>query len=123
MLKKKKATSALTVVQEWTERSRTMAEYIKRKDAVKKIIANILYEEPPYTDSALAINRWVADQMADVPSIDIVFCKDCKYYEPRTDHTGLCGWHKTSGYNFGVAVIDYCSQGKRKEQEHEFFKK
>lgn len=63
-----------------------MAKYIKYEDAEKKLF-NIIYEEPPYFNSEIKIRRWVIEQLADLPSIDIDkyipikyvqdFCKDC----------------------------------------------
>lgn len=79
-----------------------MAEYIKRDD-VEKILFNIMYEEPPYIDSDIAIKRWAEEQMADVPSLDIVHCEDCSYQ-------GTVDCPMDEQY-----ADDYCSYGARKE--------
>ena len=85
-------------------------KYVKRDEIIKAVKEAMCPMDYP-SELRDSIARTIVSASE---SIDIVHCKECKYYEPRTDHTGLCGWHKASGYNFGVAVIDYCSQGKRK---------
>lgn len=83
-----------------------MSKYIKLEDALKEAKAWSMFGKDD-----------LVSRLEKLPSIDIVLCKDCKYFVPRTDHTGLCGWHKSMGHNVGVAVNDYCSFGGREEQE------
>lgn len=48
------------------------------------------------------------------PSIDIVQCKECKYYndEDYGEPTRWCEWHESV-----VDADNYCSYGERKESE------
>ncbi len=58
-------------------------------------------------------------ELVDAPVIEIVRCKDCKYWWKENElcaeahHTvdGVCG--------VDAKADDYCSYGERKEQEHE----
>ena len=47
-----------------------------------------------------------------MPSIEIVRCQDCKWYEKKYKRHGNC-IVRPGGYN-GVSDDDYCSTGKRK---------
>lgn len=93
-----------------TERSKSMSKYIKREDAVKKL-AEMLYDEPPYIDSDVAIKRWAEEQMADVSSIDIVHCKEC-IHNGSIDTDCPFGW-RDKKFNM-PNPNDYCSWGERK---------
>ena len=74
-----------------------MSDYIKRKDAIK------------------ALEGWkISGEMilATVPSADVVEvvrCKDCKWWKPFNDKMGDCGYdmkHKDQ----------YCSNGERADE-------
>ena len=48
--------------------------------------------------------------------VEAIRCKDCKYYESNTDHSGngyeaegYCNW-----FDCGVGGIDFCSYGERR---------
>ena len=51
---------------------------------------------------------------ADV--VEVVRCKDCKYW----NDAGLCKKHSNPivGAIYGTDADDYCSEGKRKDDEH-----
>lgn len=55
----------------------------------------------------------------DAPTVDaveIVRCKECKYW----NDAGLCKKHSSPivGAIYGTDADDYCSEGKRKDNEH-----
>ena len=80
-----------------------------------------------YIDAEWALQRMPSEEMiskmvvANAPSIDIVFCKECKYYTKRkfTDGSGeiwaedICDHYNLTAPNDD----DYCSYGERKESE------
>ena len=79
--------------------------YIKREDAINIFDGNSEY----HADT-------IADMLLDIPSSDVVAvvrCKDCKWYEQRTENTRICGWHNTVGYKLAVAFNDYCSMANQ----------
>ena len=55
--------------------------------------------------------KHIARKIADAPSIDIVRCRECKYW---LDGSGLCKhWSKLYG-SVLTKADDYCSYGERK---------
>lgn len=50
-----------------------------------------------------------AERIRKIPSIDIVRCKECKYYEAKED---WCYWRDEA-----ITADDFCSYGERKESE------
>ena len=80
-----------------------MSDYIKREDAIKAMARGIGI---PYTDFIEVAERCMDDiQNADV--VEVVRCKDCKYYEPN----GVC-----ANINFlSVKPNDFCSYAERTE--------
>lgn len=77
-----------------------MSDYIKREDAIKA-----LHDEPVRYIKAIC----------DVPSADVVEvvrCKDCKYYIPISEKIGEC---KDTRMN--TTYMSYCSYGERKDNE------
>lgn len=81
-----------------------MSEYIKRELAA----SSIAFE----TDMSLEQAREI---LGNVPSIDIVHCKDCKYWNDWQAHT-YCGRFDEYGF---MPSDGYCSYGERREQENE----
>lgn len=51
---------------------------------------------------------WVADTLEALPTIDIIHCKECKYW--RTDENVRCRLLPYADAN------DYCSYGERSEE-------
>ena len=48
-----------------------MAEYINLEDAIKKV-AEIIYDEPPHLPSVELYKEYVAKELADISSINVV---------------------------------------------------
>ena len=81
--------------------------------------------EEPYvwTDSAEEIaerNQWLTDMhiIESAPSIDIVFCKECKHWHEFIDAKGQgrceADAHKPFRVSIGVSYADFfCSYGER----------
>lgn len=53
------------------------------------------------------------DEQPTADVVKVVRCKDCNWYMPKTDNTGMCGWWHKDGIKYGVGVIDYCSMGRK----------
>lgn len=51
---------------------------------------------------------FVLGKIAEVPTIEVVRCKDCFHYTQRTEHTGICDF-----WNAGVAFKDFCSMANQ----------
>lgn len=83
-----------------------MSEYIKREDAYEWLIAHL----PKHQERIEQI-------LNDVPSIELVRCKDCIY----KDRIMCIGLPLRTGYSFEMSVSDddYCSYGERKDEEDE----
>ena len=52
--------------------------------------------------------------LAGVPTIDIVFCKECKHWGKWSDEEMFCGCLEGG---IGSDFDDFCSYGERKESE------
>lgn len=54
-----------------------------------------------------------ADEIADAPSIDIVRCKDCKWYDDEDygEPIRYCTWHESV-----VKADDFCSYGEEADE-------
>ena len=55
---------------------------------------------------------YMAERIEEAPTIYIVRCKDCKYWEMRNSPRGWCVVHQ--GY---VSPQYFCADGERKESE------
>ena len=51
------------------------------------------------------------------PSIDIVRCKECKYWEESQYYQGFMVCTYVKGATFARQHDDFCSRGERKESE------
>lgn len=52
------------------------------------------------------------DEQPTVDAVQVVRCKDCKFYSRCTDHQGIC----TNRYMDGFIFPDwYCADGERRE--------
>lgn len=87
------------------------------------VIADKLTDEKSMNNKVLHKPKNGSDYPAkimveDREYIPVVRCKDCKYWN---DKTGLCKKHSSPivGALYGTDADDYCSEGKRKEQDHE----
>ena len=56
-------------------------------------------------------------EVVSAEAVEVVRCKDCKYWKEWESRTGSC--HRSeNGYNwFGVDSTDYCSFGEKKDGE------
>lgn len=79
-----------------------MAEYIHLKDALN----NLMYYMcgTGYQSTAMRAIEYM-------PTVDIVFCKDCKYYSKMYK---LCSC-RSDRFNVYLNDNDYCSHGERRK--------
>ena len=80
-----------------------MSKYIKLEDAIKEAKAWSMFGKDD-----------LVSRLEKLPSIDVIFCKDCKRYVSDGGALMVCDITGNP-----VPENDYCSCGKRKEQEHE----
>lgn len=81
-----------------------MAKYINKDDVYEWLVAHL----PKHQERIEQI-------LNDVPSIDIVYCKDCKYYKPPDC---LDNFHWTCELiNRIREETDYCSYGEQREKK------
>lgn len=86
-----------------------MAKYINKDEAYKIVL---------HYGSYVASNK-----INDMPSIDLVRCRECKWFQEGYDINGK--WFSLSRCNgsvrtYGQTTPDwYCADGERKEAEHE----
>ena len=92
-------------------------DLIKRSDAIKVMACEMYaeaqsqgYEVDSIEDFMPEAKAWITD----APSIDICFCRECKYSEKATSPiTAL--WCKRFGLkDMAVEADDFCSYGERK---------
>lgn len=81
-----------------------MSEYVKLEDAIHNINLEVIGRKE-YTGDMKANLFFALD---DLPTIDIVRCKDCKYW--RTDEKVRCRLLPYADAN------DFCSYGERIEE-------
>ncbi len=55
---------------------------------------------------------YVAQRIEDAPSIDIVFCEECKY-EPICNHSVQHTTHDAYSVTIGSKTVEWCSYGER----------
>lgn len=86
-----------------------MSKYIKLEDA-EKLLTNALrvaqgFDEPLETS------------LVDLPTIDIVRCRDCKWRGVQNEPEGTCYyWCRNIGVGFAVDEWNYCCWGERIER-------
>ena len=51
----------------------------------------------------------------ELPSIDIVFCKECKY-EPICTHSVQHTTHEPTSVTIGYKTVEWCSYGERESE-------
>ena len=68
------------------------------------------YIVPTTTTNSLCHLYVSIEDINDAPSIDIVRCKECKWFndEDYGEPTGWCEWHESCTF-----ADDYCSYGER----------
>ena len=85
-----------------------MSRYIKFDDAVKVMACEMYAEAQSQGYDADDIEDFMPEAKAwlnDAPSIDIVFCKECK-------HRGICFGRLAQGTK--VVQLNFCSYGERR---------
>lgn len=80
-----------------------MSRYIDADD-----VANAIYLHFP-SIRTMADARGVIEE---APSIDIVRCRDCKYWRTRIDETNCCAREYATDH---WCADDFCSYGERRE--------
>ena len=86
-----------------------MSRYID-KDKVLKIVNDMTECEDDYE----RITEWVHN----MPSIDIVQCKECKYASDNHVYGCMCNHFNDNDWDYHrMYANDFCSRGERKESE------
>jgi len=84
--------------------------------AIEALSAEVVHK-PDYSYEADMVRR--LKEALSAEAVEVVRCKDCKYWKEWESRTGSC--HRSeNGYNwFGVGATDYCSFGERKGGDSE----
>lgn len=90
-----------------------MSNYTKKEDVVIEIERFVGYLD----DDMLYRIKLALDRL---PDIEIVRCKDCKWYMPISENYGKCTYRTRE--HLWNEPSDYCSYGKQKEQEQKYKK-
>lgn len=86
-----------------------MSKYYKAED-VDKLIANV--------KSGYGMSKSTDELVADLPTIDIVHCKDCKWSESNGSNTdGYFCHHGHHNPLYQVFSLHFCSYGERIDNE------
>ena len=87
-----------------------MSDYIKREDAVKSIQKHDLAND---CNGSKEWAEWLLEDVKSSDVVEVVRCKDCKNW----------GGDELAGYCKKFSLLsdpnDFCSSGKRKEQDDE----
>lgn len=83
-----------------------MKEYIDKKDAI-----NLLWL---FADETCASVVWDFENLPAQDVVEVVRCKDCKWWEKGKDYTPYCN-HPVDG--LFIAENDFCSYGKRRDRD------
>ena len=94
-----------------------MSKYIKLEDAIKSVADQYMFEasieNPQSCDDIKEWEKVASRVFSDIPTIDIVRCKDCKYSEVYLidSNEEPQRWCKV-GLAKAVGDDDYCSWGE-----------
>ena len=80
-----------------------MAEYINLDNALERLLFSMCGTGYQYE---------AMHAISNMPTIDIVFCKDCKHYETGKDYESYC--NHVNGLD-EAKDNDFCSYGERRE--------
>lgn len=86
-------------------------DYIKREDA-KQLFLNHMGNEFPQSIKEQIVEKAFEELPPSADVVEVIRCKDCKYYVPISDRIGEC---KDTRMN--STYMSYCSYGERKEDE------
>ena len=93
-----------------------MADLIDRQaalDMVRGLEERYVNNLPPMIDKADAYKA--LDALPSVDAVEVVRCKDCKYFDSGTDEDGKL-FFKCLGWVYGgTSEDDFCSHGERKD--------
>ena len=79
---------------------------------IDKLTELIRQEWVKYMPMELDMNlSFVLGKIDEVPSIEIIRCKDCKHYDDLDERGGWCRYHKKTTY-----VQCFCSEAERREE-------
>ena len=92
-------------------------KYFEAEKVIEALAEQEMYEARlEWPDASDDLEDWkeaVIDTLEDVPSIEVVRCKDCRHYE-SDDLCGNAGCCKSTGL---IVVHDwYCADGERREE-------
>lgn len=79
-----------------------MVNEMSRYIALNKVLSELGLDHKDYV---YIDKNEVAERIKKIPSIDIVRCRDCKYYEAKED---WCYWRDEA-----ITADDFCSYGER----------
>lgn len=82
-------------------------------DALMKRVEDSNKSAGLHLEDLRKIRRWINT----APSIDIVRCKECKYWEESQYYQGFMVCTYVTGATFTRQHDDFCSRGERKESE------
>ena len=85
-------------------KEQTMSKYRDTDEVLEQIRKKLGIKSLDYL---LEAERQIVDAIQSAPSVDIVFCKECKYYEAKED---WCYWRDEA-----ITADDFCSYGERSE--------
>ena len=86
-----------------------MSRYIDADAVIARVAGAMAYETEMETGEFIDCIEDAEELLNGIPTIDIVFCKECKYYEAKED---WCYWRDEA-----ITADDFCSYGERKESE------
>lgn len=99
------------------QRAKTMAEYIKREDAISAVCfgCNQQFSDEPCEPSDCSIRQAImATPTAD--AVEVVRCKDCKYWGKHGGCIPHEHLHKCyRQYGAAMSENDFCSLGEKGE--------
>ena len=84
-----------------------MSRYIDADAVIARVAGAMAYETEMETGEFIDCIEDAEELLNGIPTIDIVFCKECKYYEAKED---WCYWRDEA-----ITADDFCSYGERAE--------
>lgn len=97
-----------------------MSDYIKREDAIQAIVGHLVPKQYDgnLVNAGFEVAHEIVDALPSADVVEVVRCKDCKYWKPYTSQYGT-GQFCECPCSFGGQGIkkpdDYCSYGERRD--------
>lgn len=82
-----------------------MSDYIKREDAIRQIVKTSAQNELDI--HAIGTVIYILSEMDSADVVEVVRCRDCKWWRPFNDRMGHCGRGEMRHKDF------YCQRGER----------